>query len=615
MSNRYLTKSDFKVAQTCPTKLYYRKLGYPTREDGDEYLQALAESGYLVEALARALFPDGRWVGYRDDVESAVWDTMTALAADPTTLFEATFISGARLARVDILIKRGRTLELIEIKSCGFDRQTNDARLAAGQPNLFHAQGSPDDLRMTWRPYIEDAAFQVSILQDLFPDADIVPYLLMPDTSRPCSIDKLHHQFALRSLDARLDDEQRPTADYTGDTRALRRGLFLARVDVSREVARVLPAVRQAAEAYVADLRPTLQRRPGTLSIGCRQCEYRVSEGDQRGFHECWGDRADVKPHILDLYHVSDLGGRQKPLANELIAAGRASLFDIPEHRITRRDGTLGEVAQRQRRQIAAARQNREWLAEDMGARLAALPYPHYFLDFETCTPVVPRYRGMRPFEVIAYQWACQTVAAPDAAPQHSEWLQPADSYPNSAFAAALRRQLGDEGAILVWGNHEGTVLKAIYRQMAERSETDTEIYTWLGRTLEGGRLVDLCQWAQKYYIHPRMDGSASLKQVADAVWQSDDAVRARLPQYAQVAADGWASPYATLPPLLVGERAVSVSEGTGATLAYYNMMERAAAGATLEAGRWRRLLLQYCKLDTLAMVMVWWRWRGLAAG
>jgi len=43
--------------------------------------------------------------------------------------------------------------------------------------------------------------------------------------------------------------------------------------------------------------------------------------------------------------------------------------------------------------------------------------------------------------------------------------------------------------------------------------------------------------------------------------------------------------------------------------------VERAAAGATLEAGQWRRLLLQYCQLDTLAMVMVWWHWRGLAAG
>jgi hypothetical protein len=99
MITHFLTKSDFKVAQTCPTKLYYRKLGYPTREDGDEYLAALADQGYLVEALARALYPDGRWVGYRDDVESAAWDTMTALAPDACTLFEATFISGSKMAR------------------------------------------------------------------------------------------------------------------------------------------------------------------------------------------------------------------------------------------------------------------------------------------------------------------------------------------------------------------------------------------------------------------------------------------------------------------------------------------------------------------------------------
>ncbi|HOU41486.1 MAG TPA: DUF2779 domain-containing protein [Promineifilum sp.] len=615
MPNRYLTKSDFKVAQTCPTKLYYRKLGYPTREDGDEYLQALAEGGYLIEALARALFPDGRWVGYRDDVESAVWDTMTALAADPTTLFEATFVSGARMARADILLKRGRTLELIEIKSCGFDRQANDAQLAAGQRNLFYSPRSPDGLKAAWRPYIEDAAFQVSILQDVFPDMDIVPYLLMPDTSRPCSIDGLHHRFTLRSVAGYLDAGQRPAADYNGDARELHRGLFLTRVDVSQEVSRVLPAVRQAAEGYVADLLPALRRRPGTLAVGCRQCEYRVSEGDQRGFHECWGALGDAQPHILDLYHISNLSGRQKPLANELIAAGRVSLFDIPEQRLVRSDGALGEVAQRQRRQIAAARQNREWQAEELAALLAALPYPHYFLDFETCTPAVPRYRGMRPFEVIAYQWACQTVTAPDAPPRHSEWLQPTDTYPNSAFAASLRRQLGDEGAILVWGSHEKTVLKTIQRQMDERGETDTEVYAWLGRTLADDRLVDMCQLTLRHYIHPRMGGSTSLKQVADAVWQSDAAVRARLPQYAQATDDGWASPYAALPPLLVGKRSVSVSEGTGAMLAYFSMMERAAAGATLEAGQWRRLLLQYCQLDTLAMVMVWWHWRGRTAG
>ena len=618
MITHYLTKSDFKVAQTCPTKLYYRKLGYPTREDGDEYLMALAEQGYLVEALARALYPDGRWVGYRDDVESAAWDTMAALAPDTCTLFEATFISGRRMARADILVKRGRVIELIEIKSCGFDRQQNDERLRTGQANLFHAPKSPDGLHAHWRPYIEDAAFQTAILQDVFPDLEIVPYLLMPDTSRPCPVDGLHHQFALRGLGGGLGQAQTPAADFTGDVRDLRRGLFLARVDVREEVARVLPEVRRRADIYAAGLMPALRRAPHTLSAHCRHCEYRVAEGERRGFHDCWGDLADVSPHILDLYHVSDLGGRGGPLVKELIAAGKAGALDIPERLLRKADGTRGEVAQRQLRQLSGLRQNREWIDEALRPALAALPYPHFFLDFETCAPAVPRYRGMRPFETIAFQWCCQTITAPDEqphappAPRHSEWLQTTDSFPNTAFAAALRRQLGDHGAVFVWSGHEATVLRAIQRQMAERGETDSEIYDWLGRFLASGRLVDMCRLTLKHYFHPRMGGSTSLKVVTDAVWQSDATVRARLPQYVSQTADGeLRSPYAALPPLQVGDRTVSVAEGTGAILAYHQMMERAAAGAALEAEGWRQLLRQYCQLDTVAMVMVWWHWKG----
>jgi hypothetical protein len=614
MITHFLTKSDFKVAQTCPTKLYYRKLGYPTREDGDEYLAALADQGYLVEALARALYPDGHWVGYRDDVESAAWDTMTALAPDACTLFEATFISGSKMARADILVKRGRVLELIEIKSCGFDRARNDELLRTGQGNLFHASKTSDGLQAKWRPYLEDAAFQTAILQDVFPDLEVVPYLLMPDTSRPCPLDGLHHQFALRTTTDRPGGADVPAAEYTGDRRELHRGLFLARVDVRQEVARLLPTIRQRADAYAADLMPALRRAAPVLSVNCRHCEYRMADGEQRGFQDCWGELADASPHILDLYHVSDLGGRGGPLANDLIADGKASLFDIPERRIRKSDGKLGEVAQRQLRQLAGMRENREWIDEVLPATLAALPYPHFFVDFETCAPAVPRYRGLRPFETLAFQWCCQTIDAPDAPPRHSEWIQTSDTFPNTAFAAALRRQLGDHGPVFVWSSHEATVLRTIQRQMAERGETDSEIYDWLDRFLTGGRLVDMCRLTLKHYFHPRMGGSTSLKVVADAVWQSDATVRARLPQYVQPMADGGlASPYAALPPLQVGARSLSVADGTGAILAYYSMMERAAAGATLEVERWRQLLRQYCKLDTLAMVMVWWHWRGIS--
>jgi CRISPR/Cas system-associated exonuclease Cas4 (RecB family) len=48
----YLSKSDFKVAQTCPTKLYYKKRGYPSVKDDDEYLALLAEGGSIVQKIA-----------------------------------------------------------------------------------------------------------------------------------------------------------------------------------------------------------------------------------------------------------------------------------------------------------------------------------------------------------------------------------------------------------------------------------------------------------------------------------------------------------------------------------------------------------------------------------
>jgi len=611
MQVHYLTKSDYKVARTCPTKLYYLKQGYPTRDEEDEYLAALREQGYLVEALARALFPDGRWVGYQDNVEAAAWETMAALRGDPCTLFEATFISGSKMARVDILHKRGSVIELIEIKSCAFDRPRHDELTRSGG-SLFRSTRQPGALRASWQPYIEDAAFQTCILQDIFPEAQVVPFLLMPDTSRPNDIDGLHHNFEARTIDRDPVSRLLPAAEYKGDMRELRRSLFLARVDVRHEVALVQAEVRRLADEYAASIMPELRRLPQPLSTRCRKCEYRVNDGERRGFHDCWGDQAATQPHILDLYHVGTVGSKKKPVVDELIAAGKTSLFDIPERHLTRQDGGVGDIARRQRIQLRYTRENREWISDELGALLTALPYPHHFVDFETCAPAVPRYRGLRPFEPLAFQWCCQTIAAPDAKPAHSEWLQEVDAFPNLDFAGALRRQLGDQGAVLVWSDHEATILKAIQKQMAERGESDSEIYDWLSRFLAGDRLVDMNKLTRHHYFHPRMGGSTSLKVVADAVWQTDSSIRARLSQYVLETPDGVSGPYASLPPVEVGGRRLAVVEGTGAILAYYTMIERAAAGAVLEAERWRQLLRQYCKLDTLAMVMVWWRWLRL---
>src|SRR5271155_5486557 len=109
----HLSKSDFKVARTCGTKLYFKKLRYPSKLDDDPYLEFLADGGYMVETIAKLLFPEGREVEF-DSNEKAVELTNQALKADTVTLFEATLLFGQLLARVDILEKRGNRYRLIE---------------------------------------------------------------------------------------------------------------------------------------------------------------------------------------------------------------------------------------------------------------------------------------------------------------------------------------------------------------------------------------------------------------------------------------------------------------------------------------------------------------------
>jgi len=55
----HLSKSDFKVAHTCPTKLWYKKHAFPTSTDQNEYMKMLADGGFMFGKLAMLLFPEG----------------------------------------------------------------------------------------------------------------------------------------------------------------------------------------------------------------------------------------------------------------------------------------------------------------------------------------------------------------------------------------------------------------------------------------------------------------------------------------------------------------------------------------------------------------------------
>ncbi|WP_207384516.1 hypothetical protein [Legionella impletisoli] len=123
-SDKKLTKSKFRLALECPTKLFYMdRPQYANQTKDDAFLKALAEGGYQVEALARCYFPEGVFVEANHS-ESVLDATKRLLEDESITLFEAEISHQRYLIRTDILIKHQNHLKLIEIKAKSIDSLT-----------------------------------------------------------------------------------------------------------------------------------------------------------------------------------------------------------------------------------------------------------------------------------------------------------------------------------------------------------------------------------------------------------------------------------------------------------------------------------------------------------
>jgi hypothetical protein len=81
-----LSKSDFQLASDCPKKLIYKKQCYPTTNDTNEYMEMLAQGGYVVGTMATLLYPDG--IEITGNTSEAVQKTLDYLQDDNVVLFE-----------------------------------------------------------------------------------------------------------------------------------------------------------------------------------------------------------------------------------------------------------------------------------------------------------------------------------------------------------------------------------------------------------------------------------------------------------------------------------------------------------------------------------------------
>lgn len=601
----YLTKSDFKVARTCAAKLFYKKNRYPSLLDDSPYLKFLADGGYMVEKMAKLLFEDGIEMESKGEPEKAFAEASKMIKThDRVVMFEPTVIHGRYSARIDILSKEGNVLKLIEVKSSSID--TGD--MARGNP----FRGKQGGIDSDWRPYLEDVTFQHLVLSEAFPDHEVRPYLCVVDKAMRATQDTTCDRFKLTRNGSADTKVWAPEVEFLGDVEEMRKSHLLAIVDVTDEVTELLDEVREAAAGFAASLgKSGITRLPAELSSKCKSCEYRITSADsgKHGFRDCWGALTDSIPHVLDLYRIDLAGGKNHNLVGELAAQGKASLHDIPE------DALRGATAIRQRLQLDCQAAG-EWISPELPGMLGNQKRPLHFIDFEASRLALPYHERMRPYELAAFQWSCHTLKDTAKPADHDEWLNDENTFPNFTFVRSLRERIGDKGTVCIWSPYEITTLKEIRRQMDQYGEKDRDLTDWIDWMTEDGnpRIVDMLKLAKDHYFHPDMKGSLSIKDVLPAAWKHNPLLHQRTEFVKYIGHDSQGNllnPYEVLPPLPIGEKDEVVKEGTGAMRVYQEMMFGRSAGDPAQREQHRRLLLQYCELDTAAMVMIWRHWAG----
>ena len=188
MRPRYLTKSRFKLGLDCPTKLFYtgKNAIYPNRNADNEFLQFLAEGGFQVGKLAQCYYPEGIEVESTDHA-TALAQTDELMQRTDVVIFEAAFRHDDLFVRVDVLVKRGDAIQLIEVKAKSMDPDDPTKSF----------MGSRGGIRSGWVEYLYDIAFQQHVFINAYPAHEpfTQAYLMLADTSKTASVDGLNQRF------------------------------------------------------------------------------------------------------------------------------------------------------------------------------------------------------------------------------------------------------------------------------------------------------------------------------------------------------------------------------------------------------------------------------------
>ena len=254
---------------------------------------------------------------------------------------------------------------------------------------------------------------------------------------------------------------------------------------------------------------------------------------------------------------IFDFSGMHLTKKYELYREGIISLDDVPaDYPLNKNNGLQLEVY-RSRKPFIDKKAIKNFLND--------LNYPLYFMDFESFQPALPLFDCSRPYQQIPFQYSLFLKITKSSEAKHFEFLAEPGEDPRKKFIENLLKVINDTGDVLVYNRtFEITRLNEISRDFPEYAEDIEKLIS---------RIKDLMvPFQKKYYYTAEMKGSYSIKAVLPSL----------------------------VPELSYDE--LEINEGGLASIAFESLQTETDLMVIAEV---KQQLLEYCKLDTLAMVKI----------
>jgi hypothetical protein len=319
-------------------------------------------------------------------------------------------------------------------------------------------------------------------------------------------------------------------------------GLFKLK-DISNDISTYSPII----EGWVRSARDILSNSDPLTPIG-KQCKSPF---------ECeFQDYCKSLVPNLPKYPLSDLKLKKLDL-KKLEDKGYTNLLEVPIELVE------DPKKARLHRSILSGE---NYVSENAKTEIDAIPYPRYYLDFETIAHGLPEWPGTRPYQQIPFQWSCH-IEHSDGHIEHQEFLAEPTQDPRKDCMTSLMSLFDGfkHGSMIAY--HAGFE-KRILRDLAKLyPETQLLFNSICNQTYD---LLPICR---NNFYNRDMHGLWSIKHVLPAI-----------------APD-------------LNYQALEIANGQMAQTAFVKMCAEGLSDD--EIIKLRADLLKYCKLDTLAMVKI----------